>query len=452
LEEILVKHSVINGFEVRHQFPLIGEKTMLLHARAITQKVLRKQLIILVIEDITEHRITQQIAKERELWFKNMADNAPAMIWMTGQDKTRNFFNKTWYQFTGLQENEETKTQWQKLIHPEDVANFIDSFDSGFDLRRPVMIEYRLKRADNQYRWITDIAKPYYSNDGYFLGYIGTSTELHDKRILMDELESSVKERTRELKTINNELTRSNNELQQFAYVASHDLQEPLRKILTYIDRIQHHTEKLPGATEGYFEKIIDSARRMTKLIDDLLDFSTISFSEKKFTKVDLNTIVKEILHDLDLAISERNAVVTVDEKFPVIEGEAIQLSQLFHNLIANALKFAREGESPVVTITHRMLTETEISNNKNLEGSGPYVEIKFIDNGIGFSSEFAEQIFVIFQRLNEKKKYPGTGIGLALCRRIVNNHRGQIFAQPQKNGAVFYVILPLRQPKSYGH
>jgi two-component system CheB/CheR fusion protein len=446
LEELIWKRTVITGYEVQHDFPSIGNKVMLIHGRAIVQKLLQKELIIIAIEDITEHRLAQRMAEERELRFRNMADNAPCMIWTTGPDKVRSFFNKTWYEFTGVENASNDKEFWFDSIHPDDRRNYLDHFNKNITSKSLISAEYRMKRSDGEYRWVLDVAKPYYSDDQKFLGYIGTSTELHDKRLHMDELDRQVKERTKELKTINSELKRSNSELEQFAYVASHDLQEPLRKILTYIDRIQYHDGLLPTASKGYFEKIVESARRMTKLIDDLLDFSTISFSKKTFVKVDLNRVIKDVLADLDLLIIEKKGKVTFDGKLPVIEGEPMQMTQLFYNLIGNALKFARESIAPRVKISYVTLSDDAVSQFKELDGPGPYIQLIIADNGIGFNPEFAEQIFVIFQRLNERKKFPGTGIGLALCKRIVTNHHGHIFARSNSNGSDFYVILPLTQ------
>jgi two-component system, chemotaxis family, CheB/CheR fusion protein len=446
LEELIAKRTPIVGFEVQHNFPSIGQKTMLLHGKTITQKILQKQLIILAIEDITEHRLAQQAAQQRELWFKNMANNAPSMIWMAGVDTNRNFFNNTWAEFIGSSEGQNQNGLWKDFIHPEDFHQYMTQFESSFNSRELFSIEYRLKRHDGEYRWILDQAKPYYSAGQKFLGYIGTSTELHDKKLMMQELDKLVKARTKELKVTNNELHRSNNELQQFAYIASHDLQEPLRKILTYIDRIQNNKEKLSDTGNDFFKKIIESSRRMTRLIDDLLDFSSLSHAPKKFNKVDLNSILKDVLTDMEVLISDRKALVEYEENLPVIQGDQTQISQLFLNLISNAIKFSKENVTPAVRITSRMLSEEEIYQQQFFEKRGAYVELSFSDNGIGFNQEFADQIFVIFQRLHERKKYPGTGIGLALCKRIADNHGGKIFATSTNGGATFYVVLPLKQ------
>ena len=173
-----------------------------------------------------------------------MADNAPVMIWLAGLDKKRNFVNKTWLEFTGQQQLTGRKDSWKEAIHPEDLHTYESIYDSSFILRETFQVEYRLRRHDGEYRWMLDIAKPSYSPLNVFLGYIGSSTELHDKKLLRDELEQRVVQRTMELENLNKELQRSNGELQQFAYVASHDLQEPLRKIMTFSDRL----EPLKGA------------------------------------------------------------------------------------------------------------------------------------------------------------------------------------------------------------
>jgi two-component system CheB/CheR fusion protein len=447
LEELLAKQTLISGFEVEHDFPLIGHKIMLIHARMLMQKAQHTRIIVVAIEDITHHKLLQRAAQEREAWFRSVADNAPSIIWMCDQYQTRNFFNKTWFEFVGeLQEDHRNISKsWEKYVHPEDIERYRVQFQQAFVEHQSLFIEFRLKRKDGEYRWMLDSAKPNYSPQGQFSGYVGTTTELHDRKLMMLELDKQVKERTQELKTINHELHRSNSELQQFAYVASHDLQEPLRKILTYIDRIGHSKGSMPGEANGYFEKIVDSALRMTNLIDDLLAFSSISFSSKKVIKVDLNSILRKVLADFDLLIGEKKAKVTVEQNLLVIDGEPMQLTQLFINLIGNSLKFAKDDVPLEIKVEQRIISN-DLAREHKLDGAGQYVELTFSDNGIGFAPEYEEQIFVIFQRLNEKKKYPGTGIGLALCKKIVANHKGSIFARSLPDGASFHVILPIQQ------
>jgi two-component system CheB/CheR fusion protein len=441
LEDVVAKSSTVDGFEVQHNFPAIGPKTMRLHARSITQKLLQKQLIILAIEDITEHRLIQRATQERETWFRNMANNVPVIIWMCDVDKKRIFFNQTWYRYTGLDEQDDSKP-WQHAIHPGDLKTYLADFEKAFQSRAEMKMEYRLQRSDGAFRWMLDTARPYYTGNE-FRGYIGTLTELHDKKIMMEELDKTVRERTQELRTMNVELQRSNDELQQFAYVASHDLQEPLRKIMAYNDLIMRGDARLSEKDGSYFAKVTESALRMRKLIDGLLEFSRISFSNQKLEQADLNTIVEEVIADLDLIVQDKKAAITFSN-LPVIKGNPLQLYQLFHNLIANALKFSKDNVPPVVKITSRDLDPSDLKAHPQLDPTREYRELSVTDNGIGFNEEFSEQIFVIFQRLNEKKKYPGTGIGLALCRRIVNNHGGVISASAAADGAVFRLILPV--------
>jgi light-regulated signal transduction histidine kinase (bacteriophytochrome) len=235
---------------------------------------------------------------------------------------------------------------------------------------------------------------------------------------------------------------KSNHELEQFAYIASHDLQEPLRKIQVFSELLKEHLEEKEVA-DKYFEKINDSARRMASLIRDVLHYSRLSKAPEQLASVDLNKVLQNVTTDFDLLIEQKKAVVKVPE-LPVIKGVTAQLQQLFSNLMGNALKFA-DKEQPEITVTSRMLSATEIAERPKLDPALQYVQICFADNGIGFEQQYAQQIFVIFQRLNDKHRYKGTGIGLALCKKIVENHHGTIAAKGELGkGATFEIIFPV--------
>ncbi len=443
LQDVASNGTTFNGYEIAYIFPSIGEKVMLLNARRVIQKTHQSQLILLAMEDITEHKQAQKILADRELWFRNMADNAPVMIWVGDTINQRNFFNNTWLNFTGNTLEQEIGRGWERGIHPNDQQMFMSLYQKKFDKHETFQIEFRLKRHDGEYRWISDSVKPTYSSDGTFAGYIGSCTEVHDKKMYNQELEKKVRQRTKDLQAINMELQRSNGELQQFAYVASHDLQEPLRKIMTFADRIERFKENLPEAGALYLSKIVDSSQRMTRLIDDLLNLSRLSKTDDKFQKVNLNDVLNNVLVDFELAIQQKKAEVVI-ENLPIINAIGLQMEQLFHNLLSNAFKFSKEDAPCVIKVSCRYLTSSEVAQSTELSNKLKYVEIKVEDNGIGFSEEFAERIFVIFQRLNEKAVYPGTGIGLAICKKIVSNHGGQISASSTEGeGAVFKIILP---------
>lgn len=242
------------------------------------------------------------------------------------------------------------------------------------------------------------------------------------------------------------ELQRSNEDLEQFAYVASHDLQEPIRKIATYTDKLLTRSkEKLGDETKLYLERISKSTNRMYELINGLLLYSRITREGSFFTQTSLDVIVKQVLADFELKIQQQNAVVSC-QRMPVLEAIPVQINQMFTNLISNSLKFAKKDVKPVIQIAASDLTD-EQKNFYNLNPKAHYVNIFYLDNGIGFEQQYADRIFELFQRLHDRSSYPGSGIGLAICKKIVNNHHGQIhvFSEPDK-GATFQIILPYRQ------
>lgn len=445
LETTIPENNEFHGMEITHNFSGIGEKMLLFNARKLIQKIHGQQLILLAIEDVTEFKRAQQIIADRDAWLRNMADNAPVMIWVAGVDRRANFFNKTWLEYTGRKLEQEIGDGWMENVHTEDLSPFQLLFNGSFAERKSFRFEYRLRRHDGEYKWILNSGKPMFAGDGQLSGYIISCTEIHDKKMMGDELENRVLERTRDLAQINAELERSNSELQQFAYVASHDLQEPLRKILTFGDHLQQRFQKnIPDTAKGYIEKINESAERMTHLIDDLLNFSKMTRFSKILTKTDLNQIIKQVLSDFDVIINQKKAQVVVD-KLPVIDAIPVQAEQLFHNLISNALKFTTPARRPVISISCRRLAKQMLEKYERLDKGKNYYEIAVKDNGIGFPPEFSDQIFIIFQRLNDKQDYPGTGIGLALCRKIVHNHGGEIVAESgEDEGAIFRIILPV--------
>jgi two-component system CheB/CheR fusion protein len=264
------------------------------------------------------------------------------------------------------------------------------------------------------------------------------------------ELEKKVLERTYSLNKANAELNYSNESLEQFAYIASHDLQEPLRKIRTFSSMLQDKfTEELPPGAQDLITKITRSSERMSTLIREVLDFSRILHDDLAFEQVNLNNIVSDIIDDFDLLITEKHAIIQCD-KLPVMEAIPIQIKQLFNNLISNALKFTKKEITPVITITSEMLSDKELINHKTLIQDIPYCKLSIKDNGIGFEQQSAEQIFLIFHRLHGRSEFAGTGIGLALCKKIVVNHNGEIYAHSNEtDGALFQIILPLTHQAS---
>lgn len=256
-----------------------------------------------------------------------------------------------------------------------------------------------------------------------------------------NKLTEQVRIRTQELTIYSEELTRSNRELEDFAFVASHDLQEPLRKIRAFGDRLMStYGEELDGKGVDYIKRMKMAAERMSNLINDLLEFSRITTRGKEFIDVDMKTLVIDIVSDLEIAIEESHSVITVAE-LPTIKGDKGQMYQLFLNLLSNAIKFRQLDTNPKISIQYEKVETHDDFTNQPVK----WHLITLIDNGIGFEQEFADKIFVPFQRLHGRSEYKGTGIGLAVCRRIVERHGGTISAVSElTKGATFTIKIPV--------
>ncbi|RDI14631.1 response regulator [Flavobacterium sp. AG291] len=267
------------------------------------------------------------------------------------------------------------------------------------------------------------------------------SKEIEIRKEAQENLEIKVAERTQELVAKNEELEFSNHELQQFAWVVSHDLKEPLRKIETFVKIIDERYLPDNETAKDYVRRTIKSAERMSNLISDLIDYSRLS-SDVVPQRLNLNAIVEEVLADLDYIVDEKMAVITVNQ-LPSVIGVSSQLRQLFQNLVSNSLKFSKEGFPPEINITGEIINEKSFDGS--LDASGKYCRITVSDNGIGFNEIYLDKIFKIFQSLNDRNAYEGTGIGLAIAKKIVEKHNGIITAKSDVgNGASFIIILPI--------
>jgi PAS domain S-box-containing protein len=247
-----------------------------------------------------------------------------------------------------------------------------------------------------------------------------------------------------QLAEINQALEASNHDLQQFASVASHDLQEPLRKIQIFSNLIKENGIELTPQTKKYLEKIIVSSSRMKTLIIDILNYSKLSSHEHAIECVDLNEVLKELLEDFELIIEEKGAVIEKGE-LPCIDVNKGQIRQVFQNIISNALKFSKHDQSPLIRISSRTIAEKSFASAD--DETGEFSEITITDNGIGFDEKYVANIFTLFERLNSKDRYEGTGIGLAIAKKIIDKHNGMITATSHEgDGTQFKIILPLKQ------
>lgn len=249
-----------------------------------------------------------------------------------------------------------------------------------------------------------------------------------------ERMEALVKHRT-------DALEKSNRDLQQFAHVVSHDLKEPLRKIRTFTERLMMDDEnQLTENSKNYLAKIAQASSRMSKMIDGILTYSSAGASNESFELVDLKTVVENVKSDLEVLIQQKHAVISIGN-LPQIEGAPVLLNQLMYNLLNNSLKFSKEGVAPVIRFECKKLAKEK----EGADGNYCY-EIMIEDNGIGFEPEYAEKIFNTFSRLHSQSQYEGTGLGLALCKRIVEYHGGKIWAESEGDGSVFTIVLPQKQ------
>jgi PAS domain S-box-containing protein len=301
--------------------------------------------------------------------------------------------------------------------------------------------EESLRNGENREMWLETNKVPLLDTDGKIVGLVGVSSDI-----------SARKDDEEKLRRFADQLERSNQELQSFASVASHDLQEPLRKIQAFGDRLQAKCgEALGEQGRDYLARMQNAAQRMQTLIQDLLKLARVTSRAQPFEPCNLGEIVQQVLSDLEIATEQSAARVEVGS-LPTIDADPLHMRQLFQNLIANALKFQKPGEPPEIRISGR---EFEVHEHL-IAGAWPgdrVCQIRVEDNGIGFDEQFAEQIFIVFQRLHSRDEYAGTGIGLAVCRKITDRHGGSIVAKSSPGqGASFIITLPVKQPIAPAH
>lgn len=341
-------------------------------------------------------------------------------------------------------------------LHPQDqkrIVNviqgvFIKSVSNGdYD------VEYRTIGAeDQQIRWVRAKGKVYFDEQDTPVRFIGSVLDITEQVNAVQKIEDMVAQRTNELNVANEQLvaandllTRSNEHLQRFAHVASHDLQEPLRKIQQFSDILKTEHAAALGNELVYLERMQEAAGRMSNLIRDLLSYSQISAHTVLKEPISLQQVVNQVLIDLELLIEETGAQITVDS-LPSVIGDASQLTHLFQNLLSNALKFRRPGIAPVIRLQARLVLHADLPVGvKPVQLTHSYHQLDVVDNGIGFENQYAQRIFGAFQRLHRKHEYAGTGIGLSISERVVASHGGAITASSQPGqGATFSIYLPI--------
>lgn len=444
LKEIFPKNSNFKDFELKHTFPGLGKRELIVNAYRLLQGESSKEaLILLAFDDITRRiQAEASLLKSQEQLKLSLIGDSIGTWWWSIQTGEMQWSRENEL-LNGIKEGtfKGLYRDWENLIHPEDVSLVKDAIKTSFYERLPIEIEYRIIWPDKSVHWMLSKGHPYFDPYGVPERMIGVSMDSTDRKMQSENLESQVDLRTSELIKANKDLRTVNEQLEQFAFISSHDLQEPLRKIQTFSHLLSTPEADLNAFAQKFSDKINSSASRMSTLLKDLLSFSIlINTGKEKLVEVELNDILKDVIKDFEVSIGELKAVINVS-LLPNILGQPVQLNQLFHNLIGNALKFGRE--QPVINITSNEATEEDFSTYLELKNDTRYVSIHVNDNGVGFEQKYVHKIFTLFQRLNDKK-VEGTGMGLAICKKIVEDHEGFIFANGITNvGATFTIFLP---------
>ncbi len=391
--------------------------------QTVEQLIERIEYLEMVNEQLkeSEQRYHKMIAEVQDYAIILLDINGIIQNWNKGAEKIKGYKDKEIigqsFKIFYLQDD-------QKNGLPEQLI--LDAIKHGAALHEG----WRVRKNGSTF-WGSIVITALHDENGGVVGFSKVTRDLTEKRLS----ENRLKEYSKELEA-------KNKELEQFVYIASHDMKEPLRKVILYGGLIK---ESLPGSLGPketvYLDKVINGANRMRALIDDLLDYSIVSMQQRPLEDVDLNVVLAETLVLYHELIAESGAAISA-ERLPVIKGIPFQMGQLFENVIGNAIKYRLTGLKPVITITCGLVEPPRAINLMNQNG---YHKISITDNGMGFEEKYSKQIFDIFQRLVRKDEFDGTGIGLAICKRVVQNHRGDIVAHGKLGeGATFEIYLPI--------
>jgi len=380
------------------------------------------------IQDVTERKRAEQALARSERYFRELADAMPQMVWAATPDGKLDYFNRRWHSYTGLAASASVADGWQAAVHVEDRPLVRRRWRQALETGEDYEVEHRLRRqTDGSYRWHLGRAGAVRDENGQISRWFGTCTDIDDQKSTAQLLARQAED-----------LTRSNAELEQFAYVASHDLQEPLRGVTGCVQLLRQRLEgRLDVQGTELIQHAVDAAHRMQTLITDLLSFSRVGTRGAPFEPTDCGEVLREAEANLRQSIEESGAVITHDE-LPVVSVDRSQMTRLFQNLIGNGIKF-RGDETPRIHV------------GAERRGSSWLFSVR--DNGIGIDPKYFDRIFVVFQRLHTRRRYPGTGIGLPICKKIVERHGGSIHleSEPDK-GATFYFTIPALEAEPHEH
>ena len=438
LEDVLPGQTVFRNFEVTHDFETVGRRAMLLNARRMENEAGSPERIVLVIEDITERKQTEEALRESEARFRMMADNISQLAWICDQLGNVTWYNQRWLDYTGLTFEEMRDWGWKKVHHPDHVDRVVASVTRSRESGEVWDDTFPLRGKDGNYRWFLSRAVPIKDADGNIVRWFGTNTDITEQRnseealrraheLLTNEakyLEALVQERTASLQeTIA--------DLEHFSYTITHDMRAPLRAMQGFGGMLlEDRGNSLTPESADSLRRIMDAAQRMDALIRDSLQYARVVREQPPLGAVDPGPVLSTILRSYP-SLQPPGVEIQVIEPLPPVTAAETGLAQCFSNLLVNAVKFVRAGITPKVRIW------AEIRHQSNPET----VRFWFEDNGIGIPSQYQARIFDMFQQLD--KNYEGTGIGLALVRKTVERMKGKVGVESEPGkGSRFWLEL----------
>lgn len=390
-------------------------------------KLYEQKRELIKIQESLSQEVETRLHIEAELREKmgelaTILESIPQLAFGMNPDGKIEYVNQQWFLYSS---SEKALPEFSELKN-ETKSDIAKALKSGKGFTKEVFIKHLLKK---QFRSHVFKFVPV-RQDNKIIRWVGTFNDIHEQKAANTILKEKVQDATKKLTEQNFLLQSRNEELQQFVFIASHDLKEPLRKIQMFISQLENKSEISEDKALHYLSRIKNSAGRMAKLITDLLDYSRLSDSFN-LEVVNLNDIIAEVLQDLELIVEEKNAIITVD-KLPVVNAISSQIRQVIQNIIINALKFSKKDTAPIIKI----YSKTDSENH--------FQKIYFEDNGIGFNEMYLSKIFTIFQRLNLRDKFEGTGMGLAIAKKIMEKHNGFITATSREGvGSTFILSFP---------
>lgn len=385
------------------------------------------------LEDHVEQRTSQLeetslLLQENKRFLETLIENLPGIVYCNKNDEswTLEYISDGCYDLTGYSAEQllnKNISVGRDIIHPKDQQRVRLEVQKSLQKRHSFKVTYRIITANNELKWVWDQGLGIYSKNGDLEALEGFVIDITQQKNSESKLNFYAEE-----------LKRSNQDLEEFAYLASHDMQEPLRKIITFSDRLKEKDDSLNEEAKDYLSRMQKAAFRMSNYIRDLLEYSKATQQQKKYERVSLEKIVTQVIEDLSDQIKNQNATVHRDE-LPTLEVEPVQFPKAIQNLISNALKYHRKGVFPIINITSSFLEKAK------------KWQIEVSDNGIGIEDKYFDRIFKPFERLHGRSEFEGSGIGLAICKKIIHRHNGMITVQKNlPHGTTFIITLPEKQ------